>query len=363
MQELRKIERWLSTNTTPAFSCNNTRTPLTLAQDMLERVGDISNKSILSLNFEMFYLIAKYHKPSNHTCIVGTIEAKQMLDSAGINAILVEEDAVSTLDNLNMQFDVVIGNPPYNLNRSNRQGGQNTVYNKFFENAMQWCKGTVVFITPGGFRISCGGKFGSLIEKMDAFGVRNIISLDHKKYFPGQDIINLSLTVLDVEATNTVSDFDVRLEEDASFWELLTNPNLPKLRVSQGKTVDMEGKSYISEVFVEGWGKHITRISKHIPKICYANRLNVGRVLEDSWLVLASGSSNVDQGFSNLCIVENDGYSISGNVFAFGCSSKEDAESLKAYLETDLIKNVARVARRGVKPLYLGWVRQIPDAR
>jgi len=334
MQELRKLERWLSVNTTPEFSVNATRTPLVLVQDMLEQVGDVANKSILSLNFDIAILIAKYHKPSSHTCIVETIEAKQMLDSVGINAILVEEDALATLESLNMQFDIVIGNPPFNESQEDRRtsdthgrlsGGTVSLAKRFTDLMLSCCVQQCLVIQPYSNKVY-SKKVQRLWKQAGLYSIRKASNWFNVGVEVGVYYFNKASRVEEVE--------------DSFITETKPANNLGRFFVTApGK---LFRNQYESELLEEGATKVIV-----VPNtIKYTNDPTFNTRMQDrtvhQWRV-AMPQNGSKQGMSSL-VVAAPGDILSYSVNCFVVESEEQANQLVSYLSKPEVGSIlARV--------------------
>lgn len=121
---------------------HDVHTPQELVEEILNQVPGIADDKNILVLFNIEFAVSLVYtlgvNSSNITFYSDHDSKTKMANRIGVNVI-------TNLENLEMKFDVVIGNPPYQ-----DPAGQNTIYPKFYAKAIEVCKpdGMIAMITP-----------------------------------------------------------------------------------------------------------------------------------------------------------------------------------------------------------------------
>lgn len=186
-------------------------TPPSLCREMLSKV-DVTNKNILVLyNLEFALILFKeLDVPANHIYIyTNSTTKKQACELLGFNVLYSEE--VLGIKDIDMKFDIVIGNPPYNSNVNSSK-----LWPKFVEMGFGSLKteGYMGFVTPSKW----------VFEKNQKIN-RAIKVLHHNQL----QYINL----------DTTTEYFPKISENICHFGVFNKPSLTPLKITEGnKTVE-----------------------------------------------------------------------------------------------------------------------------
>lgn len=110
----------------------------------------------------------------------------------------VKEHFSNQKDGVGVEFDIVVGNPPYQENNSTQGRQSKSVYDKFIELGIKLAKKQTVLITNNAF--FCNDSKQSLRDKMIGAGLRTIINYPVSgEIFKG---VGVSVCIVDIQKSN-----------------------------------------------------------------------------------------------------------------------------------------------------------------
>jgi hypothetical protein len=197
--ELRQIQSWINANASFTDDLQDVATPVSLFDECISKIdSDLSTKKILVLyNIEAVYLLIKNYKVKLQNIYFFTQSNKKnsSLKQIGINVFYtnIKNDPIQYLNSVNMKFDVVIGNPPFEKGK----GAKNTkLWMTFSKLAIKLSNKYVSFITPNNILSDKGVNGNKLRQyiKDNNFGFIDI--KDHKDIvFKGYGVSTCNWTI------------------------------------------------------------------------------------------------------------------------------------------------------------------------
>ena len=239
------------------------------------------------------------------------------------------------------EFDVVIGNPPYN--KEFKKSGATAFYNEFVEKFIDTCK-YQTFIIPS--RWFSGGKGLDKFRK-NMLKRKDLVYIKHynnsSKVF-GNSVqieggVNYYLKSIDYYGNCKYNGNMIKLDTfdilvDSKFYNLLNKlinyPNITKLYIGRYFGIESNDKRLVNDndntklkCFVskqKGFVKYIDK--KHIKK-------------DNSWKVITARANGNRGCFGNI-FIGNKKEVHTGSYISFKLNNKKEAESLKSYLQCKL---------------------------
>ena len=168
----------------------NVFTPPRLIRRMLSRVDFNNNDKVLVwYNIEfLIYLVKEIRLSPKNIYIYTNTQDKLILEKQGYNVVYQENIDFDKIKNefLDMKFDVVLGNPPYQLKVGNKK--TESLWNKFVKKSFEVCSenGYVSLVHPSGWR-NIDGKYKEIQVLIKN---KNLIHLDINSVEEGQKMFN-----------------------------------------------------------------------------------------------------------------------------------------------------------------------------
>jgi len=172
-------------------SAESNTTPLSLAQEMVSKIPQevIKNRDSKYLDpcagtgtflAALYERLVDYHGIGSSDHILNNQLYAHELTATNVKILKkVGFKNIERVDFLNteseMKYDVVIGNPPYNEDKSSHSSrGSKSLYIPFTEKAMKQSKGSVLFVVPHTWMISFKKEAISLRTNMVEFGIESV---------------------------------------------------------------------------------------------------------------------------------------------------------------------------------------------
>ena len=254
-------------------------------------------------------------------CIPGYIDGYKYL---GYNVI-----DYRLLDQCNMRFDVVIGNPPYQ--ESGHKAKTSSLWKRFLSLSDELCDGVVTLIIPASF-CSPTKLFAQYKSRL------SLIDLTVKKHFKGvgSSFCRIVLQKTPQDKCKVITEGG-EYDLDMSQWDCLP------------KTLDDNLMSLIDRYFTQGDDKW---------KVSYEYDQRKECIVEDGAINILHSTkvlkTNTDHPNNHLirvfCTITNGtkfdvcypGTGLSQNNIWMACQSLDEAESLRDYLNQDDIQNLLK---------------------
>jgi len=232
------------------------------------------------------------------------------------------------MDN-NMKFDVIVGNPPYNSNDTSREetthrGQGDNLAKKFTLKALELAKKHIAFIIPYGHRTYSP----ALQEELRMGGLYKIDSC--KEHFM-QVSTNPCIFLFDTtKVVNTVEDnyntHGLAIPAD-NIGKIFRNQPGKLNRIDYEKKLSDKGKYRIVVT---------TGVIKYTDDKSIVDKMNDNT--QGKWRVVFNCTTSVKK--LGKIIVEGPDSTLSKSVHCLLVKSKEEAENLKNYLESEKVKEI-----------------------
>jgi hypothetical protein len=213
-------------------SIQQTFTPLSLVLDMISKLETLNGKDILVIaNVEIFSFLKtlKKYKHIDYKTLTFLTDIELL---RGKDGIIVENFNKISDISIDMKYDVIIGNPPYQETESKAKRAGTPLWHKFVLKSYELLQqgGHLSMIHPNGWR-NKRAKFKKVLE---LFNSANPLFISLSNYATGLRIFNVGTTcdwyVLQKalnEKNTTVRDVDgIESSVDMSSLELLPDSNL-----------------------------------------------------------------------------------------------------------------------------------------
>jgi len=316
---------------------HNTHTPKIVTDKVLSDI-QLSDKSfIVMFNIEfVISLVETYNVPASNILFYSDHENKSYLaKKLGVKY-------TDTLEN-HMKFDYVLANPPYT-------NGQKLLYTKFFEKALDLAD-TTVFVMPVQLESNHDKlKFHNQRLQKHLVKMGDNVS-DHFKV--GYDSIRYVIASKNVD--NPVKELKDPVDDIP-----LLHPSRDRLKPIKGDTDIAIGED------VTGGVKTIFKIHKG-DTVVYKNVEpykvdKSSKKSKSTYLVLVNHTPS--RGRFNCAVLPNAGLCWSMWTFAFECDSLEEANKLKAWLQSDeIVNNVSEMlkARNNQHTISKQLIERLPN--
>lgn len=194
-------------------------TPLNLVLEMLNKLDTVDGKDIAVIaNVEIFSFLKalKKYKHINYNSITFITDIKSLEGKENIE--VVDFNKISYI-NLNMKFDVVIGNPPFNnegtvRDNSKRKQGRNLA-KEFLYKCIEWSTGQIAIIAPVSRTYTAKVK-RDFIEN-GLYEVTNV-----KQYFPKVKVDLIVTYLFDKQEKRELQDCTVFHKPERNLGQLYT---------------------------------------------------------------------------------------------------------------------------------------------
>jgi site-specific DNA-methyltransferase (adenine-specific) len=320
-------------------------TPKALVEEILDKVPQLENKSILVLfNLEFAVsLIYTYGVDKNNIRIY--LDHPNKVKIANKLGIKVLEQDIFKVDN--MKFDVVVGNPPYQ--DGNREDQANKLWPLFVKKAHDLVNlnGYVAFITPNSWMqptadIGKGTGKNALSIFKDIFQKNNLIAANidsegiRNKYFKG---VGSTFSYYIFQKANYSGSTDIVTENGTVLLDVTEFDSLPKVVSKQSLSIvkKMSGKPFKfcdqnhnlnGSESKSGFKFKIYHTNKKGGTYWFGEKLNP-YASSSKVIISLSGKYlpvlNTDTGFSNMCL-------------ALICMTEKEAEQAQIVLSSKLYK-------------------------
>ena len=314
-------------------SLQSNYTPLTLVLEMLNKLDTLDGKDIAVIaNVEIFSFLKalKKYEHINYSSItfitdIKSLEGKENIEVVDFNKI--------PYINLNMKFDVVIGNPPFNnegtvRSNSKRKQGRNLA-KEFLYKCTEWSTGQIAIIAPVSRTYTAKVK-RDFIEN-GLYEVTNV-----KQYFPKVKV-DLIVTYF----------FNKQEEKELHDCTVFPKPKRNLGQLYTFTTGENLGRKYL-EPLLSGKGKYkvylTTGTIKYTDSEELVNEIN-DRTRGRLRVVMNHNSSKTNVG-KMLIAKPEDILTYSTN--AFFIDSEEQGRAIIEYLQSDEAKKILLETRQSM---------------
>jgi hypothetical protein len=218
------------------FSTDDTQnifTPPSLCREMLSHIKFKGNEKVLVLYNLEFALILnqEFGLPTSSIYIYTNSKTKQAFSKYGFN-ILYFEDALG-LNKVDMKFDIVVGNPPYQETRGASKG--TAIWHHFVETSLSLLKtgGYLTLIHPPGWRAPKGQfkVIGDILKNLE------IIHLTLCDYNKGNQIFNVG-TAFDFYTLKNIPNNNTKcalkdVEGNINYVDISKLPFIPNVQINK----------------------------------------------------------------------------------------------------------------------------------
>ena len=363
-----KLWGWLQRSSSSEFDgSHNIHTPRELTKEIISRM-DTQDKSILVLfNVEFVITLLENGISADNITFYSDHDSKSVIvDDLGINNI--ETD----MNDITKKFDVIVGNPPYQIENGNKSGkgrGTKDIYEGFFDKSLELTEdnGLVSFVIPDKWS---GYKPSGLRNKMFNSGhVKEIELLPFMKYFDAK--VSTCVIIYDKAYNGDCKftdedgiDTDINLQECAFLSRKLKDINYRKLfdghagmdyrytngRLNRNQIVEDEnGAEYIESVGRTGQPFETRRVSLDLEDTGYG---------QHKIALPINGGTDLTIG-KNIKVAKPENTGGFGVVFLTTDSEKE-SENLIKYLNTKPIIKLTKGVKRG-QVNAMTMFKYIPD--
>jgi hypothetical protein len=367
------IERLLKPSEYQKKTNGEVFTPLSLVNDMLDKLPDHVwyNPNFRWLDPAVgvgnFPLVVYNKLMESLTMIPIESRSKHILenmlfscDICPINGSIYESilgktnfDCVSFFDYTETDFDVIIGNPPYNDKCVNGKaiGWSNTLWDKFVKESLKKLKkdGYLCFVHPSGWRkpeatkSKTAGLFESMIKDNQMLYLEIHDTKDGLKTFnAGTRYDFYVIQNKKCYTTTIVKDQEGNVsEQDLKNWKWLPNSNFPEISDLLGGGLDVYKNSIY---FSTKMSKSETEDFK-FPLIHSTNKSGIRYLYSDVNTKGHFGVSKVifgDSGINDVIIDLDGNYGATEHAISIMVSSRKEAEDLKMALLSDKFKKILK---------------------
>ena len=281
--------------------------------------------------------------------------------------------------NINMKYDIILGNPPYQEELITKKGSAKPLYNLFIEKSINMTN-YLLFITPS--RWFAGGKgLDNFRYKMKSSNkIKYIKHFDDATAIFGKSVeikggvsyflydnshngicnfngTEMDLSVGDIISSNNKFDSVLRkLNDNKSITEIYIGTGYTGIQTNDNRLVDTKLNDEYIKVYVskqKGFIKYI-----HIDNIKKSAAIN-------NWKVFTPEAANSGgEGFGNIFIGEP-GSVCSGTYIVFNVNSELESNYLILYLKTKFVDKLLclRKITHHINSSALKWIPLVPIDR
>lgn len=169
-------------------------TPFKLCNEIIEKIPSLDGKILVVSNLEFVYNMISNGVDKDNLYFATPCPIKKRAAIAWVpeSNIIIYNNVIAEED-INMKFDVVVGNPPYQYGH----GSNRTLYHKFYELAISKSNKYVAFIAPTTWLTSRKKLLIDLRSSLFSAGLSSVKLLNAQKTF-GVAIDSLGYTLQDV---------------------------------------------------------------------------------------------------------------------------------------------------------------------
>ncbi len=262
--------------------------------------------------------------------------------------------------NKKIKFDVVIANPPYTFGG---KGGK-TAIPAFLDKAMEASSDIVLFVCPAWYAVKSNqdsSKWKGTIAKLNNFGVEDIKPFDNKHYFPNVDFMHAAITHLSKSSNGVVSDFTDQFASQGR----PDNTDVERIVTRRGASISHKSSDFADEYSKDTPYRMVTSMSNNgefEATVKYYKSLEAS--IKSPWAVVVQEQAARKQRINDAVIIDNTkgDVGVLANVYPIYCTSKEDAETVKAWVTSDKFNEmlptaigsdpVLKVSTLGYMPKY-----------
>ena len=269
----------------------------------------------------------------------------------------------------NMEFDVVLGNPPYNEGNA---GVNKSIYQKFIFSFLKSNSRFGMFVTPGGWMDSNKKEYKELRKTLKNSGLKQIKSA--KNYFPSQTIQECIYYLIDTQyrgdfslygttITNTYTDSIIKIrDEKDDLYDKLNNSTFPAIR--GGVALYQSNKEKYRDSPEGKFCKpFICNNPQSGPKIIFVEeKYHKSYISEGKGMVIFNERWNKkDQKLTNIRYIKNASkYSFNCNILAVEVENEEIANKVINYLTSKTFRFLLGSAKSSGQALIVGKLRKLP---
>jgi hypothetical protein len=316
-------------------------TPAALMTEMLEKIPSFENKEILVLgNVEFYFYLKNLENQGkiSYKSLTLLTDMKELENKPNVIYIPFEDmNKVS----ISKKFDIVIGNPPYQLNTSD-SSNTTALYDKFYYIAKEVSKQYISFVIPYEWTKRNNSKFKK--EMFDS-GVLSKLNVHTRQEFKGIQkvtcdfLVDLKKTSKEVEvSTNKGLDNTLTLSSESLLLNNLTLLEKPSTGLD---LLWKRGTTSISELSEKGKYPVVYSLGGKKPiKILYSDTETTGL---GKWKVAVSNLG----GIGNIGAVKilPPEYAHNYSIVSFAVGSESEAVDLQKYLTSENIRELVQNAK------------------
>jgi hypothetical protein len=347
----------------------NIFTPPSLCREMLSHIKFKGNEKVLVLYNLEFALILnqEFGLPTSSIYIYTDSKIKQIFSKYGFN-ILYFEDTLG-LNKVDMKFDIVVGNPPYNEGKA---GVNKSIYQKFIQMYLDSNSQYGLFVTPGGFMDSNKKEYKIFRKKLKNSGLKIINSA--QKYFPNQTIQDCIYYLIDKQYTGDYTLYGSIVKNDLSeslikirdkkddIYDKLNDSSFPAIR--GGVTLYKSNKDKYKEIPIGNFNKpFICNNTKEGFEVIYVEDSNHRPYIKEgkSMVIFNERWNKKELKLTNIQFIPDASqYSFNCNILAIEVKDKNEGDLVISYLNSKLFRFLLGSAKSSGQALVVGKLRKLP---
>ena len=268
------------------------------------------------------------------------------------------------------KFDVVIGNPPYQLKEANSKNTK-LLYTEFVYKAKE-LSDRVLFVIPSNYLTGNKGPLKTFREFIKKNGLVEI-SEDKSEYFASVDTAGISILNLDDSSKDTFIFDNVEVANDLTNSKIVTNFKAAKLYEdlcsSSNKLNCSRGKRGIYKASVEEYSKEPTdklNVPMFLnsrggePVVVYVEPNSKMDVSADHFALVTQDWNKTDLTFNNVWYRKVKHFTSNLNFIYFILKEDETYENFLTYVNSNLFKFLLKHSDTGSRALPIGSLKQFP---
>lgn len=257
---------------------------------------------------------------------------------------------------MKMKFDLVIGNPPFTLQTSRKDGHvtNKSGVKEFLLKSME-LGDEIVMISPCHFSAPykrSESRWIEFRETLNKFGVEEMTTFDQKEHFPNVSFENAGIVHLRKGASNTVEDFDSLFGDELQVdCDEFINTQRGRPWTEMREKQDPNGNRRLIIRMKNDGTEEFEEIQVR----------DTGTVVKSNWFVAVQEQSG-SAGIRSAIVFDNTKRDTiaASNIHPLYAESKEDAEQLAEWVKSDKFNEMFMQVTRGERVVRGGWLKKLP---